>query len=167
MKEITFTIKVSSKDVKESYIYHMKKSFSYKLVKIAMFTLIPLCFIIFITNPKEQWIFGFLVLLYILLLFVFFPYLINKRANDNYNTEKGFESTINYVVNNEEIIVKGNSFESKNTWDLIYQTVELKNIFLIYTNKIAASIIPKNCIDEETLEAFRELIKQKQLSNKR
>ncbi len=167
MVELRFTVKVSIKDVKEFQSYHMKKSIAYKIFKIVMYILMTLLLLLFIVSPKEFWYFGILGLLYAFILFVHFPYMINKRANDNYKTQKGYESDINYVINNEEIIVKGNSFESKHTWDFIFQTMELNNIFVLYANKLTASIIPKRCIVEDTLVAFRELIKDKQLSKKK
>ncbi len=78
-----------------------------------------------------------------------------------YDSNIRFKEEMVYTFDETWIQVKGESFESKLTWEKMYKIKETKSWFLIYQNKIAANVIPKKGMNAQQLKQLRSLIKNK------
>jgi hypothetical protein len=88
-------------------------------------------------------------------------------AKSNYKSNKRISETITYEFNDETIIITGESFDAKLTWDKIYSVTENKTWILIWQNKQVANVIPKKDFIYDDLKKFKDLVrKQKAFKNK-
>ncbi len=66
--------------------------------------------------------------------------------------------TIEYQFDNEEIIVTGQSFSSRFSWNKIYKVTETKDWVLIWQNRQMANVIPKRSFEGDDLKSFKEIV---------
>lgn len=100
----------------------------------------------------------------IFILFVF-PIIIYLSTKRNYKTNLRFQERITYEFTEDKIKMSGESFNSEMDWLKIYKIQELKNWVLIYQNRAAANIIPKESFDDK-IDDFREMVKKKNIKYK-
>jgi YcxB-like protein len=94
---------------------------------------------------------------------VFFSHFNAKRVYDN---NIRIKETIIYTLDNEYLILKGESFETKITWDSMYKTEETKRCFLLYTSKQSCNFLPKQDMTAEQITALQALLKNIPLQKK-
>ena len=90
---------------------------------------------------------------------VFLPGLIYFKCRKAFNAKNRITEHMAWTVDHEWIALKGESFESKMTWDKIHKVVETKEVFLVYQNKLMANIISKREMSREQLQGFRDVVK--------
>lgn len=93
------------------------------------------------------------------LLFLSSPFLSFFQANWNYKSNKNLQEQIEYQINVDNLILKGENFNSTIRWEAIHKVKELKGWYLLYTSNVIAILIPKryfNSAEEE--EIFRGFI---------
>lgn len=94
----------------------------------------------------------------ILVMIALLPLFSDLRAKKVYETASFFREKQHVVVNDEKIEAMSESGNFVATWDKVYQAVEFKPMFAIYTSKLQAFIIPKSCLTPENMAALRQLL---------
>ena len=98
-------------------------------------------------------------------LFLFFiPISVYYSARKNYFTHSRLQENITYEITDEEITIKGDSFNTNMTWDKTHKVLELRSWLLIYENKMLANIIPKSSINN--IEELRQIIRKQNIKQK-
>ncbi len=87
------------------------------------------------------------------------PFVLYISFRKNYfSNNNRISEDITYTFDNESINIKGKTFNSSFTWDNIYMVAESKRWLLLYQNKYAVNIIPKDKILKEDIEALKSII---------
>lgn len=90
---------------------------------------------------------------------VFIPALIYFKCRSNFNATNRFTERMAWTVDHEWINIKGDTFESKMTWDKIHRVLETKEVFLIYQSKLLAHILSKREMSQGQVQGFRSVVK--------
>jgi hypothetical protein len=94
-----------------------------------------------------------------LFLFLLLPFITYISSKSHFNSNKRLTENIVYIINEDTISIKGESFNSMLTWNKVYKTRETKNAFLVYESNLSALIIPKRFFkNEEDIQLFRNII---------
>gem|GEM_PF-690254 len=88
------------------------------------------------------------------------PFSIYRSAKKNFTTYGRLQEKIFYEFTQDQIKISGETFNSEFSWDKTYKILELNNWILIYQNRIAANIIPKESFGEN-LDEFKRYVKNK------
>lgn len=89
---------------------------------------------------------------------VYLPIGIFRSANSNYRAAKMLHEPVTYEFSLDKIAICGTTFNSTMEWRSLYKIKELKNWFLLYTNKQMAMLIPKRAFStSEDMEVFRAM----------
>jgi len=150
MNNIVITTHLSMKEfIKVNYYL------SYKRWSMRLITFIGLLSIIL-------WIIGYAsvsALISGLILIVIIPSLLYFSFRRNYqNKNNRISEPITYTFSNDMIECQGESFKSSFTWDKIHMIAESKSWILLYQNKLAANIIPKERISKEDIIRLKSII---------
>jgi mRNA-degrading endonuclease YafQ of YafQ-DinJ toxin-antitoxin module len=92
-----------------------------------------------------------------LLVFSYSIFIIYKNQKKQLIENPRLKENIFYIVNNEYFQEKGDSFEVKHFWKNLFQIVEKKDMFLIYTIKNRAILIKKSDLKENQYTELKEL----------
>jgi hypothetical protein len=107
-----------------------------------------------------------------LLLFGFFisigqPILVYFSTKKNYISNSRISETIIYEFDNKSILMTGESFNSRLTWDKIYSVTENKDWILIWQNRQTANVVPKRDFKNGELQIFKDIVNtHNELKNK-
>ncbi len=157
LDKIEFTFIMEYKDVLSYAMYDFKRKPINKIFQVLGIIYIIFCSLVFIMNRNNFWYAG-LAAFVIIGVFIWIPYLIRRRSKVQYSTTVGFAHPIHYTNDNHGIEVKGHLFESKLSWENIYEVRELKDMFLIFGNKLVASKIPKRSLSESNISSLRTIL---------
>jgi len=113
---------------------------------------------LFADPPYFQVVFGLFVI-------ALLPFSIYKSARKNFSSHGRLQEKITYEFTDEKIKLIGESFNSEMSWDKTYKILELKNWILIYQNRQAINILPKDSFGENLTE-FKALVKSKNIKSK-
>jgi hypothetical protein len=80
-------------------------------------------------------------------------------ARRSFRNNPRLQETILYTIDHEFIELKGESFNSKLTWEKIYKVTETKRWMLIWQTKSLANVLPKKDFDTKSLTQFKSLIR--------
>ena len=108
------------------------------------------------------WQFGNMPLLQLfigLYFLVMLPLLIYFKCWKDFSKKSRITERMEWIVDGKWIAIKAESFETKMTWDKIYQAIELKDVFLVYQSKLQANIISKRDMSREQVQGFRAVVK--------
>jgi hypothetical protein len=95
------------------------------------------------------------------LFLLYLPIAIYRNANTNYKATKAIHETLKYEANVEGVSVTGETFNTTMQWGTFHKARELKDWFLLYTNKQIAMLIPKKAFGSpQEVGIFREFIKK-------
>lgn len=103
--------------------------------------------------------FPWLQLLFAVWMTLLVPIFAYTSAKKGYASNSRIKESITYEFDGKWIAIKGESFETKLTWDKIYKVVEAKQFFLIYPQKKIANILPKKDMTGKDQLSFREIVK--------
>lgn len=155
MDRIILTTKLSINDfIKVNY--HML----YRKWAIKGMTGFGLFFILLSLFTLMSGDFSWFLLIFGLFLTVGLPVQVYFAAKRNYKTDGRGSETIEYLFDNEEVKIAGESFNSRLTWDKIYSVTENKNWILIWQNQQIANVVPKRDFKEDELKLFKEIVKR-------
>jgi len=93
------------------------------------------------------------------------PISIYWSAKRSFSTNKRLQEKIIYEFTNENIIIKGETFNSELNWSKTYRIMELNNWILIYQSRLTANVIPKKSFDSQ-LATFKEIIRSNNIKAK-
>jgi hypothetical protein len=104
-------------------------------------------------NPQSNWFLYFIVIFLLI-----FPVILYRSANSNYQATKSLHEPVTYSFGGESFTVTGESFNTTMQWKSLYKIREMRDWFLLYTNKQIAMMVPKNAFaSANDLETFRKL----------
>lgn len=98
------------------------------------------------------------------ILFVF-PLLTYFSAKQNYASNQRMTETIEYQFGEDNLVVKGESFNAQLSWDKIYKVTQTKNWVLIWQNRQVANVIPKKDIWEGQIEELKIILNRHKIKN--
>ncbi|NJO03978.1 MAG: YcxB family protein [Bacteroidia bacterium] len=88
-----------------------------------------------------------------------FPLVIYFQSLRSYRVTKFLQEVVHYEFTPVQISVRGVSFESALRWTSLYQVVELKTWFLLYSTHITAFFVPKaSFASAEDQKQFKNII---------
>ena len=163
MDKSTLTTKLSLNDfIKVSYHITYRK-LSMKLMLV--FGLILLLLVPFSNNFETE--FPWFLLLFGFFISVGQPIILYFTAKKNYMSNSRISETIIYEFDYEIILMYGESFNSRLTWDKIYSVTENKDCVLIWQTQQSANVLPKRDFKNEELQLFKEIVNShSELKNK-
>jgi hypothetical protein len=98
-----------------------------------------------------RWFFG--------LMFFILPISVYYQAGRNYKTNSFLKETIEYEINVDNIIVKGETFSSTVALKNLHKVKETRGLLLLYTNNLTAFLIPKDRFEnEDEIEKVRRIL---------
>lgn len=118
-----------------------------------------LAIIAYIINPTFTGSFPTFSLIFALLFtgIILWTYFGAKKAFD---ANSQLNEPINYTLTDKLLSIKGESFETRYTWDKIHNVRESKTLFLFYINKMHAHIVPKHNLTEIQMQQIKDLVIQ-------
>jgi len=102
--------------------------------------------------PTIQMIFGFIFL-------IIFPISTYFQAKKNLVSNKWISEKLDYVFDPSGISINSESFDLNMKWTSVKSVKELKNWFILYTEKNQGFFIPKRCFRTNENEAdFKKVL---------
>lgn len=102
--------------------------------------------------PTIQMIFGFII-------FIIFPISTYFQAKKNLVSNKLISEKLDYVFDPTGISINSESFDINMKWTSVKSVKELKNWFILYTEKNRGFFIPKRCFRTKENEAdFKKIL---------
>lgn len=154
------------------------KGLSYVLLKPRLLVLCVFIAFVFIFNFLDSTlnIFGnyaidserqFPVGLFLIVALPFFFYFLSYRSiKKQLESNPRYKEQIFYVLNNDFLEEKGDSFAVKHFWKNLYQIVEKKNMFLIFTLKNRAILIKKSDLKQNQYQELKSLFNSLEIKKK-
>lgn len=153
MKEITFSVQMTAKEVYKFTLYHIHHSFSgFFGICVAAFSLIMLA-VSFQTLSNQTRTFLILLAAWVI---VIDPIMLYSRAKSQVKRNKVYQKPLTYTLNEEGITVSQEEVSQTVAWERLRFIVETKTQYLVYSNRINAFIFPKEAIGENC-DAFEEM----------
>jgi YcxB-like protein len=90
---------------------------------------------------------------------ILLPLIIYLKSKKLFHSKSRLTERMEWTVDYEWIAIKGETFESKMTWDKVYKVLETKEMFLVYQSKLVANFISKSAMSAEQVQAFRKIVK--------
>jgi hypothetical protein len=102
-----------------------------------------------------QWQFNWFSLFFLVLL-LYMPIAVYRSARANYNATKILHEPVTYEITADTIASSGTTFNYSIAWNSLHKTKEVKDFFLLYTNKQVAMLIPKRAFGSvDEMNVFR------------
>ncbi len=159
MQNLEFTSKLDFKEyLKANYLINYSRPFMVIMTILGVIlTLMGLFNLGFHGNLTDKQLWFQLVLG---LYFVFFiPSILYFKSKKNFNGPGRLTERMFWAIDPEWITVKGESFETKMTWDKMIKVIENKDVFLVYQSKLMAHIVSKKEMTAAQRVGFRNIVK--------
>lgn len=109
--------------------------------------------------------FSFSDMSYLLIVLLIRPVQTYFSAKTNFKANKRIGENIEYQLDKENLVIKGESFRSQLSWDKIYKVTQTKNWVLIWQSKQLANPIPKRDIWEGEISDLKEILQIHNVKN--
>ncbi|MEY4902926.1 MAG: hypothetical protein RLZZ292_741 [Bacteroidota bacterium] len=86
-------------------------------------------------------------------------------AKKSYAAYPRISETIEYQFEEDNLVIKGESFNSQLTWDKIYKVTQKKNWLLIWQNSQMANIIPQRDLLEGQIKDLKTILNRHNVKN--
>jgi hypothetical protein len=86
-------------------------------------------------------------------------------SKKNYTSNQRITETIEYQFDKDNLVVKGESFQSQLSWDKIYKVTQTKLCILIWQSRASANFIPKRDIWEGDIIELKEILENHKVKN--
>jgi hypothetical protein len=96
----------------------------------------------------------YIIIIVIPLLFLLIIYL---KAKQSYSLHK---SNLIYEINEDDIIITGEGFQSQKTWAKCVKIEETKSWFLIAENKYEVDLLPKREMQDHEVSQLRSILSE-------
>ena len=126
---------------------------------IFIFLIVSLLTAVLIPKVSFSQIITPLIILTVMPLFTYFT------AKKNYAANQRISETIEYQFDKDNLLMKGESFNSQLTWDKVYKVTQTKNWILIWQNRQIANPIPKRDVWEEQIENLKKVLQEHKVKN--
>jgi hypothetical protein len=154
--EIKLSILLKTSDMYNFLLQHTYSNFSgYFGVFISLGALIYL-----LVSFQGNDTFKNVILLLVALLFtVINPLMLLSKAKQQIMLNPMFKEPLEYMINEEVIIVKQKDQQMQIGWDEVNKVVETRKCIIIYITAVRAYIFPKSSLNEDYYR-FTDIIKQ-------
>jgi hypothetical protein len=92
-------------------------------------------------------------------LFIFVPITTIIQIKKIYKTNKIFQETLTYNLNNTAIHIKGATIDSTQNWAHFFKIVETKEFFMLYQGEAVATLLDKKMFVPNDVPTFQRFIK--------
>jgi hypothetical protein len=92
-------------------------------------------------------------------LFIFVPISTIIQIKKIYKTNKIFQETLTYTLNNTAIHIKGETMDSTQNWTRFFKIVETKEFFMLYQGEAVATLLDKKMFSPGDVPTFQRFIK--------
>ncbi len=86
-------------------------------------------------------------------------------AKMNYRSNARIKENIEYIFDNDDLEIKGESFSSRLTWEKIHKVTKTKNWILIWQSRQVANVIPLRDIWEGDITMLKDILNRHQVKN--
>jgi hypothetical protein len=104
-------------------------------------------------------------LLFPVLFLLVLPLMTYFQAKRNLKTNKRVSEQIEYVFDDKDLIVTGESFNSIMTWDKIFKVTKTKRWILVWQSKNNANLIPLKDIWDGDILNLKEILSRRGVTN--
>lgn len=162
---ISFSVRLTDKDMYRFNMYHAYTSLQGILsVAVAVF-------IILVTVLARKKLDQGEILMYLALALVFVLYMpisLKMRSKRQIALSEVLQSTLHYTLDEHGITVAAEVSEETAVlpWDMVYKVVSNKKQILIYSNRVNAYVIPRECLEgkqEAVIKIFRQYLEDYRL----
>ena len=162
---INYKSKVELKDYRRLVLY-----LTYRNPIVMIFSILALLSllssIIYVTDPKNSNYVGVVIsFIFAFSVLILMPLLIILRINKYYSTCKFLQETVEYIIDENSITLKGETFSADYKWNNFYQSNEIEDWLFLYNSNRSAFLFSKRVIGEENLKNLKLLIKEKNIKN--
>ncbi|WP_462222768.1 YcxB family protein [Ferruginibacter sp.] len=152
---------LTEKDFIKINLVLLYSKISIKIFTVLIFIFLLITIVTVILIPSVS--FTQLIVPVVMLLFLpLFTYFVAKR---NFNISNRISELIEYNFDNENLTMKGESFNSQLSLDKIAKVAITKNWLLIWQNRQFANPIPKRDISALQLTELKEILDSKKVKN--
>lgn len=81
------------------------------------------------------------------------------RLKNAFYTNKKIQEEIIYTFTDEQVYIKGETFDDEFSWCAVYRVRENKDWFLIYQSKTTMNMVPKKYFTPNQISELRSMIK--------
>jgi hypothetical protein len=92
------------------------------------------------------------------LILIVLPAMTYFGARRNYSSNKRMAELIEYQLDNNYLIIQGESFNAQFTWDKIYKVTQTHNWILIWQTRQSANAIHKSDIWEGEIDELKAIL---------
>lgn len=100
-----------------------------------------------------------------ILMIVVLPLVTYLSARKNYKSNERIKETITYDFQPEDLVINGESFNSRLSWGKVYKVTQTKNWLLIWQNKQMANGIPRRDVWDGELESLKNILNSHHVKN--
>ena len=126
---------------------------------ICFFLLITILTVIFLPEVSFSQLIVPLAMLMVIPLMTYF------NARRKFTADSRISEAIEYNFDSDYLSMKGESFNSQQTWDKVYKVKQKKNWILIWQNKKIANPIPKRDMWEGQISDLKEILDKHKVKN--
>ncbi len=100
-----------------------------------------------------------------LIVVAFLPAVTYFAAKKNYSSNQRIQEPIEYLFEKDYLVIQGESFNSRLTWDKIYRVTETKKWILIWQSKQIANAIHKSDVWDGEMQALKQILIEHHVKN--
>jgi hypothetical protein len=104
-------------------------------------------------------------LLFPVIFLLLLPLMIYVQAKRNFKNNRRVSEQIEYVFEDKNLIIAGESFNSTMTWDKILKVTKTKRWLLVWQTKNMANLIPLKDIWDGDILNLKEILGKRGVSN--
>ncbi len=138
----------------------------YSKISMKIFTAI-IIFMLFLSLLTAIWLpaisFSQVIIPFVMLLII--PLMTYFTAKKNYSSNQRINETIEYQFEKDDLLMKGESFNSKLSWGKVYKVSQTKNWILIWQNGQIANPIPKRDIEDGQIKSLKIILTEHKVKN--
>lgn len=165
---VTFTVKLTSKDMMDYNMYHNYRNVS----GIASLILGIIMLVLFVVSGSDSDVnisYRLLMVFFGLFFTVFTPVRIALKSAQQVKLTPSFTKPLKYTVSKESIIIEQDDMKAEFPMSEVYKVSDTGKSIVVYVNKVRAYIFPKRDIGDsynELIRIIREAIPAKKVKVK-
>ena len=104
------------------------------------------------------------------LIFPFFflvvlPVMVYIGAKRTFKNNSRMHEQIEYVFDDQNLIINGESFNTTMTWDKIYRVTKTKRWILIWQSRNLANLVPLTDISADDIASLKGILERRRVNN--
>ena len=93
------------------------------------------------------------------------PLMTYLAAKRNFKANRRISEIVQYTFDEQNLTIKGESFNSQYSWDKIHKVSQTKNWLLIWQNRQVANPIPKRDVWDGEMQDLKEILMRHNVKN--